>query len=84
MILSLPEWDISRGVSDVIWTALPPKLPGVEGSPASRVVRHLSGLTGQPRANAERYVRFTARQINTSHRRLIEAELQWTPIDDDQ
>jgi len=84
MILSLPEWAISRGVSDVVWTALPPKLPGARGSAASRVVRHLAGLTGQQRANAERYVRRTPRQIDTLHRRLIEAELQWKPIDDDQ
>jgi hypothetical protein len=81
MILSLPEWATARGVTDVVWTALPPKLPATKGSPASRVVRHLAALRGQQRITAEDYVRRTPRQIDTSYRRLIEAALQWTPID---
>jgi hypothetical protein len=69
----IPQKHIERDIGT--WTV---------GQPGSRVVTHLSGLTCQQRANAERYVRCTPRQIDTLHRRLIEAELQWIRIDDDR
>lgn len=80
-IFSLSEWANARGVNRVIWTALPAKLPGNRGSPQSRVIRHLAKLTGQKRINAEQYVRLAPKQIDTAYRRLIEAALQWTPLD---
>jgi hypothetical protein len=41
-------------------------------------IKHLSGLTGRAREDAERYIRFTPEQIDTPYRRRIEAELHWT------
>jgi hypothetical protein len=80
-IFSLPEWANARCVNHVIWTALPAILPGKKGSPESRVIRHLAKLTGQKRTDAEKYVRLAPKQIDTAYRRLIEAALQWTPLD---
>lgn len=82
LIPGLSEWAGSRGVHHVIWTALPPKFSGKEQTPtAEEVVQYLGGLTGAQRDNAERYIRFAPRQIDTTYRRRIEAALQWTACD---
>jgi hypothetical protein len=78
-ILDLPEWANARGVQHVIWTALPPKFDGTEQTPTKeQIVQYLGGLTGTKRADAEHYIRFTPRQIDTTYRRYIEEQLQWT------
>ena len=78
-IPSLAEWASAHGAAHVIWTNLPPKFNGEEKEPSSdQVVQYLSGLTGAQREVAERYVRLTPRQIDTTYRRHIEAALQWT------
>ena len=82
-ITELPEWAKARGVSDVIWTALPSKFEAVGGSVPSvdQVVEYLSGLTGPARDAAEKYIRFAPRQIDTPYRQRIEAALGWTAKD---
>ena len=67
----------------MIWTALCPKfgdkndtVPSIE-----QVILYLSGLAGRERENAERYIRLAPKQIDTSYRRRIEADLQWTPLE---
>jgi hypothetical protein len=82
LIPKLPEWAESRGVHHVVWTALPPKFNGIEQTPTQeQIVQYLSGLTGAKRDNAERYIRFAPKQIDTTYRRRIEAALQWTASD---
>ena len=78
----LPQWAESRGIDSVLWTALPPKFNDKNGQvpTVDEAVSYLGGLTGQKRENAERYIRFAPRQINTPYRRRIEAELRWTPL----
>lgn len=82
-ITLLPEWALARGVDAVIWTALPSKFDGESNRTPQieEVIAHLHKLQGNKRDNAERYVRLTPRQIDTTYRRIIEAELGWTPLD---
>jgi hypothetical protein len=81
-VLELESWARSRGVQHVIWTALPAKFGGADGTPApDAVLGYLRGLAGAVRDNAERYVRRAPRQIDTPLRRRIAAELNWTPAD---
>jgi hypothetical protein len=82
LIPSLVEWASAHGITDVIWTNLPPRFNGDEKAPSSdQVVEYLAGLVGAQREVAERYVRSTPRQIDTTYRRSIEAALQWTALD---
>ena len=81
-VLGLLDWAQARGVHHVVWTALPPKFGGNERTPnQEEVVEYLRGLSGAQRDNAERYIRFTPKQIDTEYRRGIEAALQWTAGD---
>ncbi|HOZ65592.1 MAG TPA: hypothetical protein PK497_14345 [Burkholderiaceae bacterium] len=81
-IIELPTWAASRNIQHVVWTALPAKFDAIERTPTSEeVVNYLDSLTGVKRSNAERYVRFTPKQIDTLFRRQIEATLHWSAQD---
>jgi hypothetical protein len=82
LIVDLPQWAEARGLESVIWTALPPKFNGQNRRvpTAEEVVSYLSGLTGRVRDDAERYIRFAPKQIDTYYRRRIETALQWTSL----
>ena len=82
LILDLPQWAQANGVDFVIWTGLSPKFRNDGVVPSSdEVIAHLSSLSGAIRDNAERYVRFAPRQIDTVYRRRIESVLHWLPAD---
>lgn len=81
LIPNLAEWAYAHGIAHVIWTNLPPKFNDEERAPSSdQVVQYLAALLGSQREVAERYVRLTPRQIDTTYRRRIEAALQWTAL----
>lgn len=81
LIPNLPQWVVSRGVQSVIWTALPPNFKSQEPVQEWKdVFQYLGELTGATRDNAERYIRFAPRQIDTLYRRRIEAAFGWTPL----
>lgn len=83
-IPSLPARAAARAIDAVVWTALPARFDGEDNKePSARaVIDYLAGLTGVQRAVAERYIRMAPRQTDTDYRRLIEAELGWTPLAD--
>lgn len=85
-IVELEAWAEARGVTSVIWTALPVKFGGENNRcpTPEEVTRLLSGLTGSTRDTAENYIRRAPRQIDTTYRRHIEAKLGWSPISDHQ
>jgi hypothetical protein len=80
LLVGMPEWAESRDIDSVVWTALPPKFDNTNGRVPTidEVVLYLSGLTGEVRDRAERYIRFAPKQIDTAYRRKIESTLQWT------
>lgn len=81
-LLELSEWAKSRGIQSVVWTAIPPRFDKDEDAPTSeQVVAYLANLAGSVRDDAERYIRFAPRQIDTRYRRDIEAALHWTALD---
>ena len=82
-ILGLDAWARARQLNAVVWTELPPKFGGKNGTLPTEddVINHLQDLTGSKRDEAERYVRLAPRQIDTAYRRRIEAELHWLPTD---
>jgi hypothetical protein len=78
----LGEWAKARGITTVIWTALPEKFGGKLRSPSEEeVLNYLKSLRGGVKDLAEEYIRRAPRQIDTKYRRSIEAELGWTPVD---
>ncbi len=77
-------WANRVPVSGVVWTALPPKFRDEARAPSEQeAIHYLSGLAGDTRAAAERYVRRAPRQIATPYRRAIERILGWTPLAED-
>ena len=83
VVLELPKWAEARAVNGAVWTALPPRFREAQGAKASpdEVLKYLTGLSGSIRDEAERYIRRAPRQIDTAYRRMIEARLQWTALD---
>ncbi len=81
-VIGLSDWAQARGVDHIVWTALPSKFNGNNQTPSQQdVINYLNGLTGTKRDNAERYIRFAPKQIDTGYRRAIEAALHWTATD---
>lgn len=79
-LLELDLWAGARGVESIVWTALPPKFGGaaqVEPS-IEQAIEYLGSLTGPARDQAEEYVRYTPRQVDTRYRRAIEAAFGWS------
>ena len=81
-IPDLPEWATSRGIEDVIWTALGPRFNDTAGKvpTVDDAVQYLRDLSGTLRDEAEKYIRHTPVQIDTQYRRRFEAEFGWKSI----
>jgi hypothetical protein len=79
---AVASWARDRGLSAVVWTALPPKFQGENRRMPTldEAVIYLRGLTGEPRERAERYVRKAPAQIDTPYRQRFVAEFEWAPI----
>jgi hypothetical protein len=75
----LAEWAQARGIDAVIWTALPAKSDAVEGKIPSveEAIAYLSGLEGEKRHHARRYIERVPAQVATPYRRAIVEALGW-------
>lgn len=73
------NWARSNGFEGVVWTAIPPKFGGEDYRVPSQdeALQYLTGLRGDQRDLAERYVRMAPSQIRTPYRRAIENTLGW-------
>jgi len=77
----IAQWATRLNLDAVIWTKLKPRFGDQERTAsADEVIAHLRGLSYEQRANAERYVRMTPRQIDTPYRRRMEQEFGWSPL----
>lgn len=75
------RWLDTMPLDAVVWTALPPRVDGVEGRcpSAARAVEYLSSLSGETRAHAEDYIRRVPASLDTENRRQITSSLGWFP-----
>lgn len=80
---AISRWAEAKGLSGVVWTALPPKFQGVDGRAPTleEACIHLASLKGPARERAEKYVRRAPIQIRTPYREAIEEALGWDPYD---
>jgi hypothetical protein len=84
LIPGLADWVREHRLDAIVWTALGFSSKGHVGRrSADEVVQYLKTLPDEARSTAETYVRRAPRQIDTAYRRRIEADLGWTPIEDD-
>jgi hypothetical protein len=75
-------WAAGRHLDAVVWTALPPKLNGIEGTaPPTRqaVIDYLRGLADPVQTAARQYVERVPTAVRTPFRAAIEAEFGWLP-----
>lgn len=80
-IPGLLTWAEARGISGVVWTALPSRFDKRTVVPSiGQVLDYLRGLEGEKRMAAEEYIRRAPHQVDTPYRRAIEAALGWTPL----
>ncbi len=79
--IEINQWATRLNLDAVIWTKLKPRFADQERiATPDEVITHLHGLSYEQRANAERYVRMTPRQIDTPYRRRIEQEFGWSAL----
>jgi hypothetical protein len=78
--LIVRQWAEERRLEAVVWTDLPPRWNGVDGTipDADQVIDYLRSEGAG--SEAEAYVRRAPRQIQTPYRHRIEASLGWTPL----
>ncbi|MDW8846463.1 hypothetical protein SD961_11260 [Erwinia sp. MMLR14_017] len=79
----LAEWAQARDIEAVIWTALPARSDSVEGKipSAEEAIAYLSGLEGEKRHHARRYIERVPAQLTTPYRRAIVEALGWAMPD---
>ena len=77
---AIGQWASSRGITGVVWTALPPLFDGsTRVATADQIVGYLRSLTGSTQRLAREYVCKTPTQVKTPYRMIIERTLGWTP-----
>lgn len=83
--IEIAEWAKTKNLKGVVWTALPPKFANEDGRVPTQdeALAFLSGLTGEPKALAEEYVRMAPLSVQTPYRAAFEREFGWTALSKD-
>lgn len=78
----LRDWAAERGVEALVWTALPPRIHGIEGRLLSieDAIAYLGSLRGDALKHARDYLAQVPRQIDTPIRRAVREQLGWGEI----
>jgi len=84
LVLDLEKWAKEKNIDAVIWTGLPPKWNGTNGSAPSKeeaVSWFKKQITDGEAAFAEEYVRCAPKQIDTEYRRAFVERLGWEAVE---
>ena len=73
----IADWQAPQGLDAVVWTALPPRMPGGESRRPNceELIVHLKSLGGEAKRRAEEYIRRAPAAVQTSNRERFESEL---------
>lgn len=86
-------WALEKGLGAVVWTDLPSNWHDPPTAfqdkvkpPFNRdnVIAYLKSLEGESLSEAEKYIRFAPRQVQTRVRRRIEKELDWQFVPEEE
>ena len=84
------NWAKEKKIKNIIWTDLPEKWSyqnendeTVNVNPNERI-EYLKNLTSEKKELAEKYIRKTPPEIKTNFRKVIEEQLNWKPIQNEQ
>lgn len=84
------NWAKEKKIKNIIWTDLPEKWnyknennETVNINPNERI-EYLKNLTSEKKELAEKYIRKTPPEIKTNFRKVIEEQLNWKPIQNEQ
>lgn len=83
-ISELSSWADSKGVSRVVWTALPPKFRNENDIAPSiqEAVNYLVELSADKKILAKQYVQKAPSQIKTKYRKVFEDTFGWYSLED--
>jgi len=75
----LAQWMAEKGLDAVIWTALPPRLEGLEGRIpcVDDALAYLRTLEGETLEHAQDYIRRVPAEFETPYRKAIREQLGW-------
>ncbi len=77
---AIGAWAIAKGITGVVWTALPAKFRNQSSRVPTRAeaIEHFNSLSPDARLVAKNYVQRTPNQVRTQLRDAFEQELGWT------
>lgn len=77
--IAIAKWAISKSLSSVVWTALPPKFNGENNFIPTKedVVKYLENLSPYKKEKAKEYIVKAPKTISTEYRIYIEDQLGW-------